>query len=198
MVDFLIFFTLYWKHVPYNSCTSLIWVLYFIFCILRLTSWKCVPYNSCTSLVWVLYFISIFLDWHPGSMYHIIHAQVQYEFCISFLYFYIDVLNLNQPFNWTAQIWKPFKMKLIRRLQSWTHERGGGVAEWMTNYLKSRPFGLPIKPFHDPINCNRSMHVLAAEDLFWSSEQQTPPKEGLQFSWHTPPTSWTNGLSVYN
>ena len=29
MVNFL-FFTLYWKHVPYNLCTSLIWVLYFI------------------------------------------------------------------------------------------------------------------------------------------------------------------------
>ena len=23
------FFTMYWNHVPYNSCTSLIWVLYF-------------------------------------------------------------------------------------------------------------------------------------------------------------------------
>ena len=33
------FFTLYWKHVPHNSCTS---------------------------LIWVLYFISIFLDWRLG------------------------------------------------------------------------------------------------------------------------------------
>jgi hypothetical protein len=33
------------------------------------------------------------------SMYHIIHAQVYYKFCISFLYFCIDVLDLNQPFN---------------------------------------------------------------------------------------------------
>ena len=29
----------YWKHVPHNSCTSLIWVLYFHFYILGLTSW---------------------------------------------------------------------------------------------------------------------------------------------------------------
>ena len=27
---------------------------------------KHVPYNSCTSLIWVLYFISIFLDWRLG------------------------------------------------------------------------------------------------------------------------------------
>jgi hypothetical protein len=33
------FFTLYWKHVPYNSCTT---------------------------FIWALYFISMFLDWHLG------------------------------------------------------------------------------------------------------------------------------------
>ena len=29
--------------------------------------WKRVPCNSCTSLIWVLYSISIFLDWRLGS-----------------------------------------------------------------------------------------------------------------------------------
>ena len=38
MVDSL-FFTLYWKHVAYNSCTSLIWIFVFHFYILGLTSW---------------------------------------------------------------------------------------------------------------------------------------------------------------
>ena len=28
--------------------------------------WKHVPYNSCTTLTWVLYYISIFLDWRLG------------------------------------------------------------------------------------------------------------------------------------
>jgi hypothetical protein len=28
--------------------------------------WKYVPYDSCTSLIWVLYFISKFLDWCLG------------------------------------------------------------------------------------------------------------------------------------
>jgi hypothetical protein len=55
-----------------------------------------------------------------GNMYHIIHAQVLYEFCISFLYPWIDVLNLNQLLNIRAEIWEPFKMKLIWGLQSWT------------------------------------------------------------------------------
>ena len=53
------------------------------------------------------------------NMYHIIHAQVYYEFCISFLYSWIDVLDSNQPFDWGAKIWEPFKMKLIWGLQSW-------------------------------------------------------------------------------
>ena len=35
------------------------------------------------------------------------------------LYSWIDVLNLNQLFNWRAEIWEPFKMKLIWGLQSW-------------------------------------------------------------------------------
>ena len=55
-----------------------------------------------------------------GNMYHIIQAQTQYEFCISFLYSWIDVLHLNQPSKWSAEIWEPFKMKLIWGLQSWT------------------------------------------------------------------------------
>ena len=54
-----------------------------------------------------------------GNMYHIIHAQVQCELCISFLYSWIDVLDSNQPFNWRAKIREPFKMKLIWGLQSW-------------------------------------------------------------------------------
>ena len=29
--------------------------------------WKHIPYNSCTSLIWFLCFISIFLGWHLGS-----------------------------------------------------------------------------------------------------------------------------------
>ena len=32
-------------------------------------------------------------------MYYIIYAQVEYEFCIPSLYSWIDVLDLNQPFN---------------------------------------------------------------------------------------------------
>ena len=46
------FFTLYWKHVPYNSCTSSIWV----------------------------------------------------DVSFLFLYAWIDVLDLNQPFNWSAKM----------------------------------------------------------------------------------------------
>ena len=42
---------------------------------------------------------------YTGNIYHIIHAQVQYEFCISLLYSWIDVLDLNQPYNWKAKIW---------------------------------------------------------------------------------------------
>ena len=53
-------------------------------------------------------------------MYHIIHAQVSYEICVSFLYYWIDILDSNQPFIWKAEIWEPFKMKLIRGLRSWT------------------------------------------------------------------------------
>ena len=33
------------------------------------------------------------------NMYHTIHAQVSYELCISILYSWIDVLDLNEPFN---------------------------------------------------------------------------------------------------
>ena len=54
------------------------------------------------------------------NKYHIIHAQVEHEFCILFLYSWIDVLVLNHPFTWRAKIWEPFKMKLIWGLQSWT------------------------------------------------------------------------------
>ena len=44
--------------------------------------------------------------------YRFIHAQVKYEFCISFLYFWIDLLDLNQPFNWRTEIWEPSKWNL--------------------------------------------------------------------------------------
>ena len=66
------------------------------------------------------------------NMYHIIHAQVWYEFCISFLSFWIDVLELKQSFNWRVEIWEPFKIKLMWELQSWPlgrktkHRRGRG------------------------------------------------------------------------
>ena len=40
-------------------------------------------------------------------------------FVFAFLYSWIDVLDLNQHFNWSAQIWEPFQMKLIWGLQSW-------------------------------------------------------------------------------
>ena len=43
-----------------------------------------IPHNSCMSFVWVLYFISCLYSW-------------------------IDVLNLNQLFNWRAKIWEPLK-----------------------------------------------------------------------------------------
>ena len=43
-------------------------------------------------------------------MYHINHAQVWYELCVSFSYSWIDVLDLNQP----------FEMELIWGLQPWT------------------------------------------------------------------------------
>jgi hypothetical protein len=46
--------------------------------------------------------------------------KIDMIFCISFLYSWIDVLDLNQPFSWSADIWEPFKMKLIWGLQSWT------------------------------------------------------------------------------
>ena len=46
-----------------------------------------------------------------------------YALCISFLYFCIEILDLNYPFNWRPKICEPFKMKLIRGLQSWTLSR---------------------------------------------------------------------------
>ena len=53
-----------------------------------------------------------------------IHAPVSCEFCISFLYPSIDILDLNKPFNSKAEIWEPFKLKLIWGLRSWTLLRG--------------------------------------------------------------------------
>ena len=53
---------------------------------------------------------------YNDNMYRIIHTQVWYEFCISFLYTRIDVLDLNQPFNWMARVWD-------RALQNETHTR---------------------------------------------------------------------------
>ena len=57
-------------------------------------------------------------------MYYIIHAQVQYEFCISFLYYWIDVLSWiwTNPSTEKTEIWEwlSFKMKLIWGPQSWT------------------------------------------------------------------------------
>jgi hypothetical protein len=38
----------------------------------------------------------------------------------SILNSWIDVLDLNQAFNWRAEIWEPFKMELIWGLRSWT------------------------------------------------------------------------------
>ena len=81
-------------------------------------SWKHVPYNSCTSLIWVFYLKK------------------------SFLYSWINVLDLNQPFNLRVEIWEPFKMKLIWGLQFSTlrtgdwlvtetgHARRGGCLCW--------------------------------------------------------------------
>jgi hypothetical protein len=46
------------------------------------------------------------------NMYHAIHAQ------ISHIFSWINVLDMNRPFNW-----KRFKMKLIWGLQSWTLDR---------------------------------------------------------------------------
>jgi hypothetical protein len=43
-----------------------------------------------------------------------------HKFNMSFVYSWIDILDLNQPFSWIAEIWEPFKMKLIWGLQSWT------------------------------------------------------------------------------
>ena len=44
------------------------------------------------------------------NMHHVIHAQVQYEFCIPILYSWIDhVLDVNQPFNWRAKIGAPLQ-----------------------------------------------------------------------------------------
>ena len=40
------------------------------------------------------------------------------SFVFYFLYSWIDVLDLNQPFNWRAEIREPFKMKLIRGLHT--------------------------------------------------------------------------------
>jgi hypothetical protein len=57
------------------------------------------------------------------KMYHIFHAQVWYEFCISFLYSWIDVSYLMQLFNWRA-------------LQIETHTRASILS---TGYV-------PIKP----------------------------------------------------
>ena len=54
------------------------------------------------------------------NMHHITRAQIWYEFSISFRYSWTDFLDLDQPFNWKAEIWEPFKMKLIWGLQSWT------------------------------------------------------------------------------
>ena len=63
-------------------------------------------------------------------MYHIIHAQNWYEFCISFLFSWLDILNLNQPFSWRVEVWEPFKMKLIWGLQSRTLVIGSKPRLW--------------------------------------------------------------------
>ena len=49
------------------------------------------------------------------NMYHIALIWVLYFI----LYSWIDVLDLSHPFDWRANIWEPFKMKLIWGLQSW-------------------------------------------------------------------------------
>jgi len=51
--------------------------------------------------------------------------QFMHKFNMNYVFhFYlnswIDVLDLNQPFNWRSEFWEPFKMKLIWGLQSWT------------------------------------------------------------------------------
>ena len=40
--------------------------------------------------------------------------------CNSFLYSWIEVLDLNQPFKCSIEIWEPFKMFLTWGIQSWT------------------------------------------------------------------------------
>ena len=45
--------------------------------------------------------------------------MILFYFQISFLYSWIDILDLNQLFNRSAEMWAPFKMKLIWGLQSW-------------------------------------------------------------------------------
>ena len=47
----------------------------------------------------------------------------------SILCSWIDVLDLNRPFNWRAEIWEPFEMKFMWGLQAWA------LAPSITNIL---------------------------------------------------------------
>ena len=78
------------------------------------------------------------------------------SFVFHFLYSWIDVLDLNQPFNWRVEIWEPFKMELKWGLQSWTlvgQSVGSRLAGWLPvserlplpliMWLPQRPCRLP-------------------------------------------------------
>ena len=66
-----------------------------------------------------------------------------HKFGISFLYSWIYVLDLNQPLKWRAEIWEPFKMKLIQGIQSWTLLEGDprwvSMVSWFVRHFSKDP-----------------------------------------------------------
>ena len=73
------------------------------------------------------------------NMYQLIHTQVLYEFCVSFLHSWIDILALNQPFSRRAKIWEPFKINLYE---------GCNIDHWMK----------PIQYILDPTHTGGNLH----------------------------------------
>ena len=71
-------------------------------------------------LIWVLYFISIFLDWR---------------------------FRFDQLFNWSTEIWEPFRMNLIRGLQSWSlmGDSGEIIDRWVSKDFSFLPRPLLLR-----------------------------------------------------
>jgi len=99
-----------WNLRAFQSPTLyfIVWLSFvFHFHIRRLTSW-----------IWTKAWTEALEFESPSKPHIVFHCMI--EFCISFPYSLLDVLDLNQGFDGSARIWEPFKTELIWGLQSWT------------------------------------------------------------------------------